>query len=64
MDGTSLAASTVAKEGSFQGGEGRGQRQVLVRLGGLQKLTVDFCFRRLWMMGSEERMRKLSLRML
>ena len=38
MDGTCLAVGTVAREGSFHSGGGRGQR-IWRRLGGLQKLT-------------------------
>ena len=44
VDGTCLAAGTVAREGSFQGGEGTRAEADLVRiwpkLGGLQKVTM------------------------
>ena len=56
----------VAWEGSFQGDEWTrtqaGVSEDLKEVGGLRKL-IDFCFlKKLWVVGSEERMWKSSLR--
>ena len=64
-DEISLAAGMVAREGSSRGDEGTWVKGVLVRiwcnLVGLRKLTVTF-LGKLWVLGSEEKIWKTSVR--
>ena len=62
-----LATGTVAREGSFEGGEGtRAEVKICQKLGGLQKLALQwwwwwwFFFWKLWAVGSKERMWVMS----
>ena len=65
MDGACFAVGMVSREGAFQGSEEMSGCLVRIwwKLGGLQKLTVEVFFWKLWGVGSEERMGKPSLRM-
>ena len=62
VDGTSLAAGTVAGEGSTCSDGGARGRRIWRKLGGLWKWTVGGIFRKLRVAWSEERMWKPSWR--
>ena len=67
MDGTCRAAGKVVGEGSFQGGEGTravaGGREDLAKVGYSAEVDSGSFFRKLCVVGSEERMWKPSLKM-
>ena len=54
MDGTCLAVGTVAGEGSFQGGEGKRTEAGVVE--DLAEVGSGKFFRKLWVVGSKQRM--------